>query len=446
MAQQQILVIGGGPAGLMAAGRAAEAGAGVILLEKMDHPGRKLGMTGGGRCNFTNTAPLKEFIARFGPEGPFLYQAFSRFFTPDLIGFLDARGIRSVTEEGGRVFPENGSAREVLYALLKWVRAQGVKMLTEARVEALVIEAGRVKGVKISRLSPLAAADRETKTTGLTQEEIYPADAVIIATGGASYPSTGSTGDGYQLAESAGHTLVPIRPALVPLVTEGAVASKLQGVSLQDVTVRIWIDGKKQAQRDGEMLFTHFGVSGPIVLSLSKLCVDALHLNRKVSLAIDLQPHRSESELDAHLQRELDVHGKQHFGTLLNGLLPRKLVSVCSELTEISTQKLSNQITAQERKRLGVFLKDFRLEVTGHKSFREAMITAGGVDLREVDPRTMGSRLVKGLYFAGEVLNLDADTGGFNLQAAFSTGWVAGEASAKEKISDETLTTAGRTA
>jgi predicted Rossmann fold flavoprotein len=425
----QIIVIGGGPAGLTAAGRAARAGARSILIEKMDQPGRKLRMTGGGRCNFTNTAPLSEFIAHFGHDGQFLYQPFSRFFAAELVAFLDSLGIPARTEDEGRVFPANGRAQEVLNALLNWGRTCGVLLKTNTRVKSLLIESGKVVGVRVVKSSepvPVSESDGQLESP---PSELMPADAVIVATGGASYPVTGSTGDGYRLARFAGHTILPVRPALVPLVTAGPIASRLQGVSLKGVDVLLLIDGKKDARKTGEMLFTHFGVSGPAILSLSRRCVDALCLRQDVSLSIDLEPEKNESELDGYLLRELDSHGKQQFSTLLNRLLPRKLVPVCSELTNISANKPAHQITGSERKRLCAWLKDFRLQVTGHKSFREAMITAGGVDLREIDPRTMASRLVKGLYLAGEVLNLDADTGGYNLQAAFSTGWVAGEAS-----------------
>jgi hypothetical protein len=259
------------------------------------------------------------------------------------------------------------------------------------------------------------------------------ADAVIVATGGASYPGTGSTGDGYRLAESVGHTIVPIRPALVPLETAGDVAPRLQGLSLHNVNVRLWINGKKQAEAFGEMLFTHFGVSGPIILSLSGRIVDALRQGRRVTLSIDLKPALDERKLDARLLRDLDAHGKRQFRTLLKDLLPSKLIPVCTDLTSISPYKVGHQITAQERKRLRTWLKDFRLEVTGHRPLAEAIITAGGVDVREIDPRTMASRLVDGLYFAGEVLDVDADTGGYNLQAAFSTGWLAGRSAAQRE-------------
>lgn len=414
---------------MMAAGQAAELGAETLLLEKMDRPGRKLRIAGKGRCNLTNVAPLSEFIAHFGANGRFLRQAFSQFFASDLVAFFEELGVSTVTERGGRVFPASGQAcpelvlspvegrsrraQDVVDALVRWVGERGVTLRTRSPVERLLVEEGRVVGVQVSR------------------GRVYRADAVIIATGGASYPATGSTGDGYRLAESVGHAIVPIRPALVPLETAGDIAPRLQGLSLRNVTVRVWVNGKKQAEAFGEMLFTHFGVSGPIILSLSKQVVDALRLGQRVILSIDLKPALDERKLDARLLRDLDAHGKQQFRTLLKGLLPRKLIPVCIDLTGIPPDKVAHQITAQERKRLRTWLKDFRLEVTGYRPFTEALITAGGVDTREVDPRTMASRLVEGLYFAGEVLDVDADTGGYNLQAAFSTGWVAGRSAAR---------------
>ncbi len=429
MTGRQVIVVGGGAAGLMAAGQAAELGAETLLLEKMDRPGRKLRITGKGRCNLTNVVPLSEFITHFGPNGRFLRQAFSRFFVSDLVAFFEELGVRTVTERGGRVFPASGQAcpepfvplragrsrraQDVVDALVRWVGERGVTLRTQSPVERLLVEGGRVVGVQASR------------------GRVYRADAVIVATGGASYPATGSTGDGYRLAESVGHTIVPIRPALVPLETAGGVAPRLQGLSLRNVTVRVWVNGKKQAKVFGEMLFTHFGLSGPIILSLSRQVVDALRLGQRVILSIDLKPALDERKLDARLLRDLDAHGKQQFRTWLKGLLPRKLIPVCIDLTGIVPEKAGHQITAQERKRLRMWLKDFRLEVTGYRPFTEAIITAGGVDTREVDPRTMASRLVEGLYFAGEVLDVDADTGGYNLQAAFSTGWVAGRSAAR---------------
>lgn len=264
---------------MMAAGQAAVLGAETLLLEKMDRPGRKLCMTGGGRCNLTHMDPLSEFITHIKPDGRFLYQAFTRFFILELIGFLEGLGVRTVVEEDGRVFPSGGRASDVLEALMRWVHKCGVTLLTETPIKELLLEGRRVVGVSVS--SP-------------SSERIYRADAVIIATGGASYPATGSTGDGYRLAQSACHTLIAIRPAQVPLITAGNAPARMQGVSLNNVAVRLWINEKKQMELSGEMLFTHFGVSGPIPLSMSRQVVDALRLGHKVNLSIDLKPELDE--------------------------------------------------------------------------------------------------------------------------------------------------------
>ena len=397
----------------MAGGQAAELGAETLLIEKMIRPGRKLRIAGKGRCNLTNVAPLVEFITHFGRNGRFLRQAFSGFFTAELVAFLEELGVPTVTERGGRVFPSSSKAQDVVDALVLWAEKCGVTLLTRSPVERLVVEQGRVVGVQVSG------------------GRVYRGGTVIIATGGASYPATGSTGDGYRLAESVGHTIVPIRPALVPLETAGDLAPKLQGLSLRNVTVRMWVDSKRKAEAFGEMLFTHFGLSGPIILSLSRQVVDALRLDHRVILSLDLKPALDERKLEARLLRDLAASSKQKFRTLLKGLLPRKLIQVCADLTGIAPDKVAHQITADERKRLRMWLKDFRIEVIGYRPFAEAIITAGGVDTREVDPRTMASRLVDGLYFAGEVLDVDADTGGYNLQSAFSTGWLAGRSAAR---------------
>lgn len=420
MAVRKVIVIGGGASGLIAAGQAAEQGAETLILEKMRRSGLKLRITGKGRCNLTNIAPLPDFIAHFGPAGRFLRNAFSRFFVSDLMEFLEKLGVQTVTERGGRVFPESGEAHEIANALEKWSNECGVTVRSQSRVKRLLVEKGHVVGVLIEN------APTQRGSSGRT----YHADSVILATGGASYPATGSTGDGYRLAKSVGHTIVSIRPALVPIVTAGNIASRLQGLSLRNVNVRLMIDGKKRAEAFGEMIFTHFGVSGPIILTLSRQVVDALQMKRQATLSIDHKPALDNRKLDARLLRDLDAHGRKKFRALLKGLLPSKLIPVCADLTGIPLDRMLHQVTAQQRKTLRLWLKDFRLEVTGHRPFSEAIITAGGVDTREVDPRTMASRIVKGLYFAGEVLDLDADTGGYNLQAAFSTGWIAGRAAA----------------
>jgi predicted Rossmann fold flavoprotein len=428
MSKSRVIVIGGGPAGLIAAGQAAKLGAETLLLEKMDRPGRKLRITGKGRCNLTNIAPLSQFIEHFRPNGRFLRQAFSQFFTSELLAFLEELGVPTVTERGGRVFPASGRAQDVVDALVQWIGECGVKLRSRSAVERLNVEGKKMTGVKVYKaVSRMGKASTIRPSSG----QIYHADAVIVATGGASYPETGSTGDGYQLAELAGHSIVQIRPALVPLETRGDIAQRLQGLSLRNVKVQVRVDGKKRGQGFGEMVFTHFGVSGPVILSLSRQVVDALRLGEKVELSIDLKPALDHGKLDARLLRELDVHGKQHFGTLLKELLPRKLIPVCMDLVDIFPGKVGHQITTQERKRLRVWLKDFRLQVNAYRPFKEAVVTAGGVNTREVEPRTMASRIVEHLYFAGEVLDIDADTGGYNLQAAFSTGWIAGRSAAQ---------------
>jgi predicted Rossmann fold flavoprotein len=423
-------VIGGGPAGLIAAGQAAKLGAETLLLEKMDRPGRKLRITGKGRCNLTNIAPLSQFIEHFRPNGRFLRQAFSQFLTSELLAFFEELGVPTVTERGGRVFPASGRAQDVADALVQWIAKCGVNLRNRSAVERLNVEEKKVTGVKVYRA---VSSMRKASTIRPSCGQIYNADAVIIATGGASYPETGSTGDGYQLAELAGHSIVQIRPALVPLETRGDIAQRLQGLSLRNVKVQVRVDGKKRGQGFGEMVFTHFGVSGPVILSLSRQVVDALLLGQKVELSIDLKPALDHEKLDARLLRELDAHGKQHFQTLLKELLPRKMIPVCMDLVDIFHGKVGHQITTMERKRLRMWLKDFRLQVNAYRPFKEAVVTAGGVNTREVEPRTMASRIVEHLYFAGEVLDVDADTGGYNLQAAFSTGWIAGRSAAQLK-------------
>jgi predicted Rossmann fold flavoprotein len=424
----QVIVVGGGAAGLMAAGQAARQGAKTLILEKMQSPGRKLGITGKGRCNLTNVATLPEFISHFGENGRFLRQSFSQFFTADLVAFLEELGVPTVTERGGRVFPASGRAQEVVTALVRWVRGVGVTLVTEAPVEGLILNGDRVVGVQ---LAPVSSGRRQGGSRDDSGGRVISATAVILATGGASYPATGSTGDGYRLARAMGHTIVPIRPALVPLETAGDLALRLQGLSLRNVRARLRLSGKRVAELFGEMLFTHFGVSGPIILTLSKRAVDGLHQSQEVTISLDLKPALDERKLDERLLRDLRSHGKQRLRTVLKGLLPQTLIPVCLELTDISPDRLASELTVQERRRLRVWLKDLRLEVTGYRPFTEAIITAGGVDTREVNPRTMASRLVRGLYFVGEVLDVDGDTGGYNLQAAFSTGWVAGRAAAE---------------
>ncbi|MFA5729301.1 MAG: NAD(P)/FAD-dependent oxidoreductase [Candidatus Neomarinimicrobiota bacterium] len=414
MKQRAVIVIGGGPAGLMAAGQASLCGARVTLLEKMDRPGRKLAITGKGRCNLTNATELSDFLTHFGKNGRFLRGAFHRFFVNELLGFFNQLGIKTITERGGRVFPVSNDAGEIVKALVNWAKTSGVEIRSQIRAEKLVVSQNQIKGVTV-------------KSQSHPTPEMLPVDAVIIATGGASYPGTGSTGDGYRLAKAVGHTIVPIRPALVPLTTFGNVAARLQGLSLKNAGVKVFANNKKIAAEFGEMLFTHFGLSGPVILTISKLVVDALSIKQKVRIGIDLKPALDEPKLDLRLQRDFDLHGKMQFKKILKELLPQKLIPVCIDLVKIPAEKSGSQITGEERRRLLRWLKDFSFEVSGHRNFSEAIITGGGVALNEVDSQTMQSKIIKGLFFAGELLDIDADTGGYNLQAAFSTGWLAGQ-------------------
>jgi len=405
-------VVGGGAAGLMAAGQAALNGAATLILEKMSSLGRKLGITARGRCNLTNIAPLREFIKHYGPNGRFLRPAFSEFFTSELISFLKSLGVQTVVEDDRRVFPRSGKAQDVVDALIGWVVRNGAKIQADNSVEKLLVEKGFIFGVKMSG------------------GKIYKADAVIIATGGASYPATGSSGDGYRLAQTVGHNIVSVRPALVPIITAGDIARRIQGVSLRNVKVSLIIGGMKAGEITGEMLFTHFGLSGPIILTLSKQIVDALCAGKETIISIDLAPQLEEEELDKHLLYILNERGRQKTRSILKTLLPEKLIPVCAQLSGVDSNKLAHQVTVEERRRLRLWLKDFRISVIGYRPLKEAMVTAGGVDLDEVEQRTMQSRLVRGLYFAGEVLDIDGDTGGYNLQAAFSTGRLAGQSAA----------------
>ena len=412
MKKRKIIVIGGGPAGLMAAGQAAEAGAETLLLEKMKKTGLKLCITGKGRCNITNIAEISDFISHFGKTGPFLRQAFARFFNTDLMEFLNELGLELVTERGGRVFPASGKATDVREILLQWNKRSGVKIKNSAPVDKILTQDKRITGV-------------------VSQGKKITCDAVIIATGGASYPVTGSTGDGYRLCESAAHTVIPVRQALVPLVTSGGVAKKMTGLNLRNVNVRMFINGKKKREEFGEVVFTEFGLTGPTILTLSGEAVDNLRSGQKVTFSIDLKPALDEKKLDARLQRDIASRGKEQINSLLRGLVAREMVPVCLDLIGIPADHPVCKISAQERKRLRTWLKDFRFEVVAYRPFTEAIITDGGMDTREIDPRTMESRKVKGLFIAGELLDIQADTGGYNLQAAFSTGWLAGRSAAQ---------------
>lgn len=407
-----IIVIGGGAAGLMAAGQAATAGARVLLLEKMKRPGLKIGISGKGRCNLTNKAELPAFIEHFGRNGRFLRQAFNQFFVRELIDFFARQGLAVVTERGGRVFPENGKALEVVKILKHRLTKKGVSIITSARVEQLLATNDRIIGVQ-------------------SGNSIYRCTAAILTTGGASYPATGSSGDGYRLAAELGHRIVQPRPALVPLETAGNLAAGLAGLHLRNIGIRLLINGKRVGRFFGELVFMKYGISGPVTLTMSLQVVDALRRGDQAAVILDLKPALDEHKLDARLRRDFEKRCHEQLTSVLRGLLPRELVPVCLREAEINGSLQAGVITSKQRKKLLHWLKNFRLEISGYRGFDEAIVTAGGVDLREVDPRTMQSKLINGLYFAGELLDLQGDTGGYNLQAAFSTGWLAGRSAAE---------------
>ena len=413
MIKYDIIVIGGGAAGLMAAGHAAELGSKVLVLEKMKYPGRKLGITGKGRCNITNTSPLPEFIQKINPYGKFLNYAFSVFFSDELINFMNKIGVNTAFERGRRVFPENGNAVEVAKKMVFWCKRKSVRIKTNYKVDSLIIKDKKIIGV--------SANENDKKI-------IYYSDKIILATGGASYPRTGSTGDGYKLAESVGHTINTIEPSLVPLEAASNIASRLDGLELKNINATVLIDNKKVAEDFGEMIFRDSTVTGPVILTLSRIIVPALKQNKKVEIYIDLKPALGETKLENRLLREFDKLSNENFRTILNKLLPKKLIPVCISQSRISKHRLGNEITPEERKRLLNWLKNFRIRIIGHRNFDEAIITSGGIDTKEINQKTMASKLIEGLYFAGEIIDLDGPTGGYNLQIAFSTAWIAAEA------------------
>ena len=420
---------------MMAAGRAAEMGAEVWLLEKTDFPGKKILITGKSRCNLTNTKDLERFIVMYGRNGRFLRQAFNRYFREDLLLFLHGYGVETKAERGGRIFPISDDARDVLRALTRYISDGGVKIKTPVGVARIITANGQLTGVE-------------------TNQGIFPAAAVILATGGATFPATGSSGDGYKMAAALGHTVTTLRPALVPLIVDNReLAKSMQGVSLRNVRLTAFqcpaenIDpslapdedtGRGLAQkpllpviesRMGEMMLTHFGIGGPVTLLISLSIVDAL-ARGPVSVSIDLKPALTREQLRLRLQRDLDSFSKRSYQRILMGLLPGKMVAPFIVMTQVPPDKPAHQITAVERERLLNYLKSLRFNILRSLPMASAIVTAGGVSLKEVDPRTMASRLIPGLYFCGETLDIDADTGGYNLQAAFSTGHLAGEQAA----------------
>ena len=406
-----VIVIGGGAAGMMAAIMSARNGNNVTILEKMRSMGRKLYITGKGRCNVTNATEMENFIKNVPGNGKFLYSAFNQFTNQDTINFFNEIGVKTKVERGERVFPVSDSAMEVIDKLKKELDRRKVKVIVNSKVERILVEDGKVVGVK-------------------TEDNLYNCDKVILATGGKSYPSTGSTGDGYKMVESLGHTIVKPKASLVPLELYEKDITELQGLSLKNVSIKL-LDDKKIVYEDfGEMLFTHFGVSGPIILSLSAHLlrvknIDEKLRNKNIVLSIDLKPALTFEKLETRIQRDFEKYTRKQFKNSLNDLLPGKMVNYIIEKSNIQDDKQTDQITKEERRNLVQLLKNLEIKIKGFRPIEEAIVTAGGVNIKEINSSTMESKLVKGLYFAGEIIDVDAYTGGFNLQIAFSTAYIA---------------------
>jgi len=374
-----LVIVGSGPAGLIAAIESYHPSQKTIILEKMPRAALKLRISGKGRCNITNDTELNEFISHFGKNGRFLKYAFREFFNKDLLEYFEKMGISFKLERGGRYFPQSDKAIEIVNALLQKVKSLGIPLITDSEV------------LKIERAS----------------------EGTFIVTTNAT---------------DLGHIITPVSPSLVPLKTKGNLAKSLQGLSLKNVKVNVWCQNKKVDDRFGEMLFTDCGLSGPIVLALSKIIVKKMEERQKVTVTIDLKPALDVQMVDQRLLREIKEHGRQNFANLLKKLLPQKMIPVFLKILNMNKEIKLNQISAEDRKRLKMLLKEFPFEISGHSSYDEAIVTAGGVNIQELNPKTMESKIMTNLYFAGEVIDIDADTGGYNLQAAFSTGWVAGRA------------------
>lgn len=401
------LIVGGGAAGLLAAGFAAEHGHEVTVVERNPRPARKVMITGKGRCNLTNNCTVEECVAHIPRNGRFLYSALTAFPPQEIMALVEAQGVLLKTERGGRVFPVSDKAVDVVDALVAFAKTRGTRFV-QGRATDLLLSDGVCGGVRLENGRELAA------------------DAVVVCTGGMSYPVTGSTGDGYSLAQQAGHTVVPPRPSLVPLCCAEPDCAAMQGLSLKNaaLTVEDAATGKRVYTDFGEMLFTHFGVSGPLILSASAHMGDMA--SGRYRLHIDLKPALSAEQLDARLLRELSAEQNRAMGNMLPALLPRSMVVPALERAGIPPEKKCRDLSREERRRLGVLLKDWTLTVSGFRPINEAIVTSGGVSVKEINAKTMASKLVSGLYFAGEVLDVDAYTGGFNLQIAFATGAAAG--------------------
>ncbi len=409
----KVIVIGGGAAGMIAAITSAKSGNEVILLEKTSSLGNKLKITGKGRCNLTFNGNMEDFKNNIVKNYKFMYSSFSNFDNNDVIQYFNSLGVKTKIERGNRIFPESDNALEIVNVLKKELKKYNVRIEYNSNVENIIVNNGRVNGV-------------------ISNGRIINCDKCIVATGGKSYTTTGSTGDGYKLAKKIGHSIVDIRPALVPLRINNIMCKRLQGLSLKNVALKIIDNNSKVIYQDfGELMFTHFGITGPIVLSASSSLnlisdIDRKIKDGKIYAIIDFKPALDFDILDKRVCRDFEKYSNKEFKNSLNELLPQKLIPVIIELSNISPDKKVHQITKLERQNLVKLLKEFKLQISGTMPIDIAIITSGGVDVKEVNPKTMESKIINGLYFAGEILDVDAYTGGYNLQIAFSTGYVAG--------------------
>ena len=412
----KVIVIGGGPAGMMSAISSAENGNDVTIIEKMQSLGRKLLITGKGRCNITSSLDMDEFIKNIPGNGMFLYSAFKNYTNQDIIKLLKEEGLEVKEERGNRIFPVTDKSLDVLKCFEKKLKSLNVNIILNTKVKEILVEDNIVKGVK-------------------TEKKIINADKVILATGGKSYPLTGSTGDGYVMAQKLGHTITKINPSLVPLETfDKETCKNLQGLSLKNVQIELIDKNKNKVIYEdfGEMLFTHFGVSGPTILSSSAHLVrykniQELFNENKISLKIDFKPALSEEKLNDRILRDFNEEKNKMFRNSLDKLLPQKLIPTIIKISGINPNKKVNEITKIERKNLVKLLKNLEITIKGFRSIDEAIITSGGIKIKEINPKTMESKIIEGLYFAGEIIDVDAYTGGFNLQIAYSTGYTAGK-------------------
>lgn len=400
-------IVGAGAAGLMAAGRAASLGKTVIVFEKNSRAGKKILITGKGRCNVTNNCSMEDLMANIPGNGKFLYSSLNKFNNIDVMDFFENYNVPLRTERGNRVFPESDRSNDIAKALIRYAEGNGAKFIYRSPVKEILVDNGCVSGVK------------------LENNDVYELSSVILATGGMSYQITGSTGDGYRMAQQLGHTLIPPKPSLVPLETREKWVADAQGLALKNVGLTVYDNKGTKVYRDqGEMLFTHFGVSGPMILSASRHILDCEYAGSV--LVIDLKPALSEEALDLRVQRDFAKYARKQFSNSLGDLLPKSLIPVIIELSGIDREKPVHQITKAERAKLVSLLKGLKLTVSKARPIDEAIVTAGGISTKEINPSTMESKLIKGLYFAGEIIDVDGYTGGFNLTIAFSTGFTAG--------------------